>query len=247
MSEELCPLRGQHIMVAIPSYDGKIPASVVNSLFGLQQLIQLNQGKMSFIYQQGMALVTAARNGLLAEVMKHPDVTGVLHLDADIEFDPMDALSLIAYADERYDMVAGLYRAKTDKSILYFVTWDGDGEPELSGEVLPCKRVPLGFAYVKRNVLDTLWRNAEDKPYKLGPNEARIVFETPYKDGVFIGEDYDFCDKVREAGFKIGALPRIELGHIGHKSYRGAFWQAIEASRSGELEVISGSDDSVIL
>jgi hypothetical protein len=140
--------------VAVPSYDGKIPIEVVNSLFGLQQLIHLNQGRMSFIYQRGMALVQSARNALLAEIMKYPDVTGVLHLDADIEFDPMDALSLIAYADDKYDVMAGLYRAKTDKSFWYYVTYEGPNDPVLDGEVLPCKRVPLGFAYVKRKVLD---------------------------------------------------------------------------------------------
>ena len=144
--QENLPLKGQHIVVVVPSYDGRIPIDIVNSLFGLSALIGANGGEMSFFSQKNMAIIESARNALLAKIMEYPFVTGVLHLDADIEFEPMDALRLIAHADGNYDMMVGLYRAKTDTNYLYFVTWENDGEPVLDGEVLPCKRVPMGFA-----------------------------------------------------------------------------------------------------
>lgn len=242
MEQEILPLKDQHIAVVVPSYDGRIPVNVVNSLFGLSALIGLNGGEMSFFSQCNMALVQAARNAILAKVMEVDSITGVLHLDADIEFDPMDALRLIAHADDNWDMTAGLYRAKTDKNFLYFVTWKDGVVPDMKELVHEAERVPLGFAYVKRKVLDQLWANAASMEYSIGPNKARMVFDCGYVDGDFIGEDYDFCDKVRKAGFKIGALPAIKLGHIGTKVYTGSFADAMTGVANGNIEVIDGSE-----
>lgn len=242
MEQETLPLKGQHIVVVVPSYDGRIPINVVNALFGLTALIGANGGEMSFLSQCNMALVQVARNAILAKVMENPSFTGVLHLDADIDFDPMDALRLIAHADEDWDMTAGLYRAKTDKNFLYFVTWKDGVVPDMSEPVHEAERVPLGFAYVKRKVLDQLWANAAHMEYSIGPNKARMVFDCGYVDGVFIGEDYDFCDKVRQAGFRIGALPAIKLGHIGTKVYTGSFADALTEVGKGHIEVIDGSE-----
>lgn len=244
---EIRPLAGQHIAVLIPSYDGRIGIEAMTSLISLRDMIDMNGGRMSIFSQKHMALIESARNALLATVMQYPDITGVLHLDADIEFDAVDALSLIAYCDDKYDMMAGLYRAKTDKKYLYFVTWDGEGDPVLDGEVLPCRRVPFGFVYAKRAVLDALWDRAADKPINVSNKPGRLVFETAYRGGTFIGEDYDFCDKVRDAGFRIGALPKIKLKHVGLKAYEGTFFDAIEAVKSGALEVIKEDDDAVVL
>jgi hypothetical protein len=78
--------------------------------------------------------------------------------------------------------------------------------------------------------------------YSIGPNKARMVFDCGYVDGVFIGEDYDFCDKVRQAGFRIGAMPAIKLGHIGTKVYTGSFADALTGVANGNIEVIDGSE-----
>lgn len=249
MLEEHLPLKRKHIAVLIPSYDGKIPVDVATSLIELQGLITANGGRMSLFSQKGMAIVESARNALLAEIMKYDDITGVIHLDADIQFTAMDALTLIAYADEKYDIVAGLYRAKTDKHFLYFFTRDGegDGDIQLDGDVLPCKRVPLGFCYAKRDVLDVLWENEASRKYSIGPNQTRMVYETLYKDGQFIGEDYAFCDKAVAAGFRIGALPRMNLGHVGTKVYEGTLWDALDGAKAGHLEIIEGDDWKVTL
>lgn len=249
MSDEILPLKGQHIAVLIPTYDGKIPVDVATTLIEFQGLVNANGGRMSLFSQKGMAIVESARNALLAEVMKHSDITGVIHLDADIQFTAMDALTLVAYADEKYDVMAGLYRAKTDKHFLYFFTREGEGDGEISldGDVLPCRRVPLGFCYVKRDVLDVLWENEASRGYSIGPNKARMVYEAHYKDGQFIGEDYAFCDKAVAAGFRIGALPRMRLGHIGTKVYEGTLWDALDQAKAGHLEIIEGDDEKVAL
>jgi hypothetical protein len=246
MSEEDVPLAlaGQHIAVVIPAYDGKVPVELIQSLFGLSALLTANGARMSFMSKSGCAIVQGARNALLAEIMKYPDITGVLHIDGDIVFKPMDGLRLIAHCDDNYEIMAGLYRAKTDKHYLYFASWENDetGHPAIKENgVLNCTRVPFGFCYVKAQVLQTLWEQApiltED-----GGNDVRLVFDCPYDPVAkkMVGEDYTFCDKAIAAGYRIGVLADVDLKHIGPKEYRGTFKSVFDRFRAGEMEVSHG-------
>lgn len=242
MSEEIpLALEGQHIAVVIPAYDGKVPVDVIQSMFGMSALLTANGAKMSFMSKSGCALVQTARNDLLAEVMKHPDITGVFHIDGDIIFKPIDALRVIAYCDDNYDIMAGLYRAKTDKHFMYFANWqsDEDGQPIYAENgVLPCTRVPLGFCYAKIGVLKALWDNAPECESDDG-TPRRNVFECPF-DPVkkkMIGEDYNFCDKAVALGYKIGALPDCNLKHIGLKAYEGSFKDVFDRLKAGDIGI----------
>jgi hypothetical protein len=235
-------LAGQHIAVLIPAYDGKIPVSTMLSLFGFAQLVQMNGGTMSVLHQSGMALVTTARNMLLSSFMAHEQFTAALLLDADIIFEPMDALKLVAFSSD-WDITCGLYRAKTDAVTAYFVSWEEDavGKPKMDPSgVMLCRRVPLGFAYVKRDVLARLWDDAADKPMVQGPFTTRLVFDCHYdtEAKTYIGEDYFFCDKARAAGFRICAIPEINLGHLGAKSFSGPFKDYLDSVVMGTAGVI---------
>lgn len=234
-------LAGQHIAVVIPAYDGKVPVELIQSLFGLSALLSANGAKMSFLTKSSCAIVHMARNSLLSEIMKYPDITGVLHVDGDVVFAPMDALKLIAFADDNYDVMAGLYRAKTDKHILYFASWTThfDGLPlyDVNG-VLPCSRVPFGFCYVKIGVLKALWDQA---PVCSGDDqeEVRLVFDCPFDpvEKKVIGEDYTFCDKAVALGYKIGVVPDVRLKHIGPKAFEGSFKDTFDKFAAGEISV----------
>lgn len=234
-------LAGQHIAIIIPAYDGKVPVEMVTSLLGLTSLLSANGAASSLMSKSSNAIIHMARNELLAAVMKHPDITGVLHIDADIVFNPMDALRLIAFSDERYDVMAGLYRAKTDKHYLYFASWDADnaGFPVIGEDgTMECNRVPFGFCYVKRVVLDALWSGAKDI-WSPDGEPLKLVFDCPYDEveKKVIGEDYAFCDKAKALGFKIGALTDISLKHVGFKAYEGSFKSVFDQYKSGKISV----------
>lgn len=220
------PLDGHNIAVAIPAYDGKIPISTVSSLLRLSGMLGSLGARMSFLSQTNVAIVQIARNRILAEVMAEPSITGVLHIDGDISFDPGDAIKLIA-ASVRYDVIVGLYRAKTDDQDLYFVEPEG---PYDQYGVMTCKRAPLGFAYMGRSVLKRLWDDHADRTFTQGEYLCRNVFEVVYdkESQTIIGEDFVFCDKVRAAGFSIAALVDIRLDHIGTKSFTGSFKEGFE-------------------
>lgn len=211
-------LSGQHIAVVMPSYDGRVPASTAGSLIELSHALASCGARMSFFVQPATAYVDLARNLLLARVMLDADCTGALHLDSDIGFQVDDAVKLIA-ASGLYDITCGLYRAKTDEEI-FFVKTAG---PVDEYGVMPCDRVPFGFVYTTRRVLQSLWDAHADREFVYGETTARLVFECGFSDGRVIGEDSMFCAKAKAAGFRIGAIVDIELEHYGTKAFTGAY------------------------
>jgi len=224
------PLENHNIAVAMPVYDGKIPVTTTSSLIQLSHMIEACGGKMSFLSQVGVAIVQIARNQLLSEVIANPSITGVLMIDGDIYFDAIDAMRLIA-ASGKHDIMAGLYRAKTETQDLYFVDPDTEASPPYDEYgIMPCKRIPLGFAYVKRHVLQKLWDDHEGRMFNSGNIICRNVFDIVYdaENRTLTGEDFVFCDKVRAAGFTIGALTDIRLAHIGIKAWAGSFKEGFE-------------------
>lgn len=216
-----------HLAVLVPSYDGKLPTGTVTSLFTLQSNLNRAGHGMSMLFQDNIALVQEARN-LLLRTFCDPayDFTAALCLDADIEFSMQDFAWLMKGA-ETYDVVAGMYRAKTDEQVMYFVQPLAALDPEAPvPDFIPCKRAPAGFMFVKGNVMRALWDGHKDRSYQHKYGEVRAVYECGLKGGEFVGEDYSFCDKVRELGFTIGAATRVRLRHIGQKAYQGSYAEA---------------------
>jgi hypothetical protein len=87
-----------------------------------------------------------------------------------------------------------------------------------------CPTVPFevdyagtGFMMIKRHVIEKLAETAETY---IGP-EGRVsaLYMTPVHDDGFESEDYFFCRKAREAGFKVMMDPTIRLGHVGQFRY----------------------------
>jgi hypothetical protein len=52
--------------------------------------------------------------------------------------------------------------------------------------------------------------------------EIKNLFESGIKNGEMLSEDFFFCAKLRERGYKIMLDTKIDLGHDGSFTYRGS-------------------------
>jgi hypothetical protein len=74
-----------------------------------------------------------------------------------------------------------------------------------------------GFMLIKRRVYEALKDQTDS--YEGPDGRVHAFYMTPiFRDG-FESEDYHFCRKAREAGFKILMDPSIRLGHWGQFRY----------------------------
>ena len=94
------------------------------SLFRLGQLCATHQVPLSDpLFLPNESLIARARN-YCAHMFLQSDATHFMFIDADIEFDPLDVLSLMSLCDEGTDkdIVCGVYPKK-------HIAWDKSSSP----------------------------------------------------------------------------------------------------------------------
>ena len=149
---------------------------------------------------------SAARNTIVKTFIDQKDYEWVVFVDDDV-VPPSNALDIIE-EDKAYDIVAGYapiireFKPGEQSIIMNFANFDGQVPPEPEEDyIYEVKNVGFGFIAIKKEVFDKI-----KKPY--------FDFFFKDEDGTTVrGEDIYFCDKVREAGFKIMLDPRLKCKH----------------------------------
>lgn len=103
-------LRKNKIFIATPMYGGMNHGLFLKSCLDLQALL-LQFGvecRYSFLFNE--SLITRARNYLVDEFLSRTDFTHLLFLDADIRFEPMDVVAMLALDKE---IIGGPYSKKS--------------------------------------------------------------------------------------------------------------------------------------
>jgi hypothetical protein len=143
----------------------------------------------------------------------------LMWIDSDVLFDPNDVERLRA---SKREIICGIYTKK--------------GLPELACRFLPStQQVQLGagggeieieyagtgFLYTRRSVYETLTNNRVAVPEVKTPGGKSCwpFFLPMVENGSYLGEDFAFCSRVREAGYRIYADTTIRLLHIGRYAY----------------------------
>lgn len=202
------------ILFATPCYGGMIHEAHFRSCLNLKEAL-LNVGiEHNWLTGRNESLVTRARNEMTASFLK-TNHTHMMWLDADIEFSPDD--------------VAKLWNLETDIAVAFYCmkrpdlplsAWK-DGKlvklEECPSEPFEVEFAGTGFMLIRRNVIETLAEKSES--YE-GPNgRVPALYMTPIHNDGFESEDYHFCRRAREAGFKIIGDPSIKLKHWGQAAY----------------------------
>ncbi|MEX0932335.1 MAG: hypothetical protein WDZ61_00375, partial [Parcubacteria group bacterium] len=226
MSSTNVDLKGNHLVIAVPAYDGKVPIYWVERFVELFRLSLTYEFKVSFNYQAHGALITNNRNIAVAQALE-TDCTHLCFIDSDILFDPKDLVKMMAVTaikDEQYDIVCGPYPLKQDEPKFHCDTLD-EQQPSRHG-LWPIKATGCGFMMIKREVLDKMVKEYPELEYYNNFLERTMwaLFHqmmTPRLDGTtrYLGEDVAFCKRAVDKGVKIWLDPRVKLGHIGTKTY----------------------------
>jgi hypothetical protein len=150
-----------------------------------------------------------------------------MFIDADINFQPEDVIRLLAWVSEpNIDIAAGIPCArKVEKT--YIVTLDEDDSGVMMNGMglVRAKRVATAFMMIKREVIENLVKDNPQWNYWDDKTERTLsaIFDFAVKDNSYVGEDYLFCDRARDAGYQVWVDPTIKLGHMGVQEYEGDF------------------------
>jgi GT2 family glycosyltransferase len=150
------------------------------------------------------SIVAEARNGAVQRAQEM-GCDHMLFLDSDMVF-PRDTLHRLLL--HRKDIVGATYTKRVSPYSLLGAAMEAEPTSNPQG-LTEMRRIPTGCLLIRMAVFDAL-----SQPY--------FRFVTDEASGAIIGEDYVFCDRVREAGFGIwcDAALSLEIGHVGQKIFR---------------------------
>jgi hypothetical protein len=237
-------LAGRKLFIGIPAYDGKINIKLAYNLAALmpkalQFGVSVKLGDVS-----GCSIITMARNQLVHEFLK-TDATELLFIDSDVIATADDVLRLMAQSGDK-DITAGAYpRRSKDKNFFADLYFDENKDLEFDGSLMRLERVGTGFMLIQRHVIEAMVAAHPEWFYDFKGEQVCGVFDFQNKDGRYLGEDYLFCDRAREHGFKIHIDVDISLPHVGTEAFENNFREEVvlpllDMIRQSKLKVVNG-------
>lgn len=170
--------------------------------------------------RHGGAAIDIARNRMATAALEE-GYSELMWIDADIEF-PVDAVD--ALRDLDLPLVGVPYPKKGEPQ---FAFHGGDTMLTMGegGELVEVTYLPTGFLHTRREVYETMIERLKlplcnrifgDTPFY----PFFQPFIVPYKDQHwYLGEDYAFCERAKQCGYKMVMDPRIRLWHLGAYGY----------------------------
>ena len=237
-------LEGRKLFIGIPAYDGKISIKLAYTLAQLMPKAMSLGVSVRLGHVSGCSIITMARNMLVDQFLK-TDCTELLFIDGDVLAQADDILRLMAQSGDK-DITAGSYpRRSSDKKFFMDLYFDDNNDLEFDGALMRINRVGTGFMLIQRHVIEAIAEKSEKYLGQDGIGNVASVFDFKLMDGKFVGEDYSFCDKAREEGFKVWLDVEISLPHVGQEEFTNNFYQEVliplmEDLRKAKLKVANG-------
>lgn len=228
-TEKRVSLAGRKLMLAIPAYDGKLNIAAAFELPQLALMAQKYGFQIQLVHLSGCSIITRARNSLVNQFMDS-DCTDFLFIDADIRFKAQDVIRIMALGGDK-DVLAGPYPRRAKDQMFFCDIWYNEhGGVDLTEEgLLRVKRIGTGFMMVRRHVFEALKERHPEWKYWVDVENTHhyAFFDFAVTPEGYVGEDYLFCDRVHEAGFKVYIDTELNLGHYGSTEFVGNFAEQV--------------------
>lgn len=234
------------VIIATPMYGGFCTSGFTASMIDFMKKYGQNKEiEFEFMYGIGEALVTRARN-MCANIFLKSDATHLLFIDSDIQFIPDQLFKMV---ETKNDFVCGIYPKKNiqwDQVVNavkqgisvdqlqtagseFLVVFD-TSIPKTPEGLVEIERAGTGCMMISRKVFDILSDKVKtfrieapvNSNVKFGQDEVYKEYfytSTDSKTGIFLHEDFTFCQMWKETGGKIYGAPWVQLKHIGNHTY----------------------------
>jgi hypothetical protein len=224
------------VLVATPAYGGQLFAGYFLSVMKFERACRARGIRVEYQTCSNESLIPRARNTLADTFMNATDFTHLLFIDADIEFDPDDIFRMLdadrpiiggAYPLKTidWDAVAAVARANPNASAealkaasrqSVFIAMPHGGEQERDqGSIVETRYAGTGLLLIQRQVLERMRAAHPDDVYNAKGSMYFRYFDAETKYGVYLSEDYWFCERWREMGGRIHVLTDAKTRHWG--------------------------------
>jgi hypothetical protein len=226
-------------------YGGMCTYLYTKGILDTLDILTINNTKMYYDFVVNESLITRGRNKLVFNFL-NSDSDYLIFIDADIKFSGSDVLKLIS-ADK--DILCGLYPTKVidwesintaakdgcsnleNYASSYVInTIDGNNKKLQQQDVIEIRHGGTGFMCIHRSVFEKLSPLVEEYRESTLKNKNN-EYDSPViknffslsidKGGLYLSEDYHFCELWKSINGKIFADLSIKLGHVGTHVFQG--------------------------
>lgn len=254
------------IAVCTPMWGDLAYRSYINTVLLLSDALRQKGYSMAFYTIGDETLTTKAKNILVHQALQTEDLVGILFIDADIDVNPDDIMSLIESNKDfigavtpkklvNWAQVKNAVLMKEEDLSLYSGQYsinflNNDAIQVNYDQPLEVKHLGSGLLYVSASVFEKL-KNIS-KSYKNPEADEKsnedFIFEffsTSIEDETkeFLADDYYFCEKWRSINGTVWAAPWVQVVRSGSYNFRGSFAHTVDMiSRLNELSNIIKTD-----
>jgi hypothetical protein len=231
-----------HLYLAVPAYTGEISVQTAHSLIAAAAALTAAGVMVTTDFVAGCCYLDQVRNILAANFLAS-EATDLLFIDADVGFDADAALKL---ALTTRPVVAGVYPKKvpprkgTEAPEEYPVDFENDQLMIDEDGLIEAAHVATGFLKINRGVFEKISRVVPEYLHKDSGRERMLkrFFRCDVRDGVYWGEDFQFCQDWLALGGRIFITPEIDFQHVGPHVWRGNWgnWVRSEAVQAAAKE-----------
>ena len=208
------------VLIATPSYDGKVEAVYVNSLVETLKRcppdIQLFPVLVCYD-----ALVQRARNDLV-QMALDAQCSDIFFIDADQGWNPDWVFQLL---NSPHEVIGGAVVKKSEA-----IAFNVKAFPEIKvvDGVMEVECVGTGFLKISGDALQKVYQASDE--YISSGKKSRMVFDIKIIDGELVSEDNVFCHKWRSLGGKVYVDTSMTCSHVGTKHYHGSLHQYLQST-----------------
>jgi len=193
------------------------------------------------------ALITRARQNIVADFLSNEDSTHLLFIDADIGFEPEQVFRLLdfdkditaaVYPIKRLDWqkISRLAEAKRTPletaALSYMIEFAGNERIQVINGFAKVHYAGTGFLMIRRSALLAMIDHYPELRYDHDHKPDDKQAGSPYRSALFnclideatkvyLSEDFSFCKRWTDMGGEIWADLESRLTHVGTLSFRG--------------------------
>lgn len=200
------------LFIAIPS-SGSVPTRFMHCV-----------SQLGFAVKEGLTIENFFGAGVInarivaANRFLETDCSHLLTIDSDVVNWTPDVIQQLLKHDK--DVIGAFYTKKQKKLDYVCAALPDKPEPDKEG-LMEVARLGTGFLLVKRKVLEKMkekWKDSETFVNVQG-KELFNFYPMGVRNREYVSEDWFFCDRARELGYKIYGDTNIVLGHLGEAIY----------------------------
>ena len=235
------------VMIATPCYGGLLNQGWVESIIQLTTYAPQNDFAVTTVMNGHDSLITRSRNKLVSVFLDNPQATHLMFIDADIVFKPEYIKRMLAFDQDvvagMYP-VKNIDWSAVQKKLSPNMTQDQLQEAGLNLVGLPYPKpegeerdgfvtaayAGTGFKLIKRGVFEKMIAAFPETKYSVAQTFPRTTANSGNQyalfdcfidkmTGVYLSEDFAFCQRWRQIGGKIWLDTKSPLTHIGVYKY----------------------------